>query len=323
MLWLWLGFLALVGVLLLVQRKISAPTFHGAAYWMAAWFVIGIAFVGLVYPMYEHAWLGARLDDPSDNPGADASMMFASAYLLEYALAFDTVVVISLQCRLHRVPKRHQPRVLFWGLVGAIFFRVMALTGAACLVRAFAWAFYVFGAFLIYSAIRVLRDDDNDVAPAEDLSEVGHRKHMPLTSMLWRFRRLTDHDFSGEFLAIRNGRRVLTMGAACVLSLVLIDVVFALDSAVAVVSVSKTTFIVVTSNILATIAVRSLVFVLDKVENFQFPEMATVLLLLVVGAKMLAYKHLHVPHAVLLALIAGIVGLGIAGCVFAARRRAR
>lgn len=326
MILLWLGFMGLVGVLLLLHRKMSTPTLRSAAYWTVTWFVIGIAFVGLVYPMYEHAWLGATLDEPSDSPGADASVMFVSAYLLEYALSFDVVIVVLLQCELHRIPRRHRPRVVFWGLVGAIFFRLFILTSTACLARTSTWALYVLGALFLYSGVRALMPDsaEREVTTRDVETVVGQRKYMPFATTLWRLRRLTaglEHD--GRLWVIEDGRRVLTMVAACVAGIVLVDIVFALESAVAVVSASKTSFIVVTSNVLATIAVRSWFFVLGTIENPRFPRTATAVLLCVIGAKLLAHKHLDVSPVAWLLVTSGLAGVCVAESVMLTRRSVR
>jgi tellurite resistance protein TerC len=314
---LWLGFLALVGVLLLLQRKTSALTLRGAA----IWFAVGLSFIGLVYPMYKHAWWGATLEEPSVRPGLDASMLFVSAYLLEYALAFDNIIVISLLCSLHRVPKAHQPRVVFWGLVIGIVFRLIVLTGTVSLARAFVGALYLFGILAVHTGIRAFKPDDDKQAWRTDSdSAVVQEKRMPLARMLWRLKRLTDRNHGGSFFVIENGRRVLTMAAACVSSIVLTDVVFALDSAIAIVSVSKTTFIIVTSNILAAIALRSWFSLIGTVEKLRAPQKAIAVLLVVVGCKLLVQNHVRLPHAVWLAVILALVSAAVAEGLLATRR---
>src|SRR5689334_4740312 len=95
------------------------------AAWTAASFAVGLAFVGVVYPLYQQGW--AQLAEPSDRPGFDASTMFVSAYLLEYVLAFDNIFVAAESCTLHRISKKHQPRVIFGSLVGAVVFRVLLM----------------------------------------------------------------------------------------------------------------------------------------------------------------------------------------------------
>jgi tellurite resistance protein TerC len=248
--------------------------------------------------------------------------MFVSAYVLDYALAFDSVIVISLLCTVHRVPKNQQPRVVFWGLVGALVFRSIIVSGTVSLARAFAGTFYVLGLLAVYCGYRTLRTEDDEVAWRTDSdSAVVQKEHMPLARMLWRFGLLTDRDHGGRLWVIdENGRSVLTMAAACVLSIALADVVFALDCAVAIVSVSRTTFIMVTSNVLAAIALRSLYPFVGTIEKLHAPRIAITALLGVVGFKLLAQNHVHVPHAVWLAVIVALVGAAVAESHLASRR---
>lgn len=286
--WLWLGFFAVVGALLLLHRKTLVPARARTIATPAFWFLLGLAFVGVVFPIYEYAWFGATLYEPSTRPGADASVMFVSAYLIEYALSFDAVVVIVLLCRVHRIPTRHQPRVVFWGLVGSIVVRVVLFTGVASLARLFTWSFYVFGAFLIVPVLLSLRDGEEEPWLPNLLSRVA------------------------------KGGWLLTMVGVCGLDIVVSDAAFALDS-IALLSVSKTTFILVTASILATVAQRSWFFV-PGVENLRSPRHATGLLLVFIGAKMLASKHLHVRPSVWLAVITGVICFGIVESMLRVRR---
>jgi tellurite resistance protein TerC len=305
MLWLWLSFFALVCALLLLHRKISAPTIATPL----LWFCIGLAFVGVVYPMYEYGWSGASLNEPSDCPGADASIMFVSAYLMEYALAFVVVLIISRLFRAHRIPRLHQPRVVFWALVGMICVRFIVLSGAVFLVRALTWSFYVFGALTLVSAFHALKG----AGPRPtDLRE------QTLWKRLSRIGRVAIGDHAGAFCVVRQGRRLFTAGGVCVLSIVLSEIGFAFES-VTLLSVSTTTFIVIASNILATISQRSWLFV-TNLETVEFPRKATTALLLLISAKMFTYKHLHVSLLVWLSVIVGIFCLGVVESVIATRR---
>src|SRR6185503_16762647 len=114
-----------------------------AAYWTAGWMALGLSFAGVVYLIYENGWLGATLVEPSPEPGTDAAITYVSAYLLEQALSVDNIFVISLLFRSFRVPKKYQHRVLFWGIMGAIVFRIVMLGGGAYLANRFTWIFYV------------------------------------------------------------------------------------------------------------------------------------------------------------------------------------
>ncbi|HEU0029493.1 MAG TPA: TerC/Alx family metal homeostasis membrane protein [Kofleriaceae bacterium] len=317
MIWFWLGFFAFVAILLaldlgVLHRKQVEPTLRSSAYWTAAWMALGLAFTGFVYLMYEHHWLGAKLVEPSKSPGTDASIMFVSAYLLEYALSVDNIFVISLLFHSFRVPSKYQHRVLFWGILGAIVFRLTMLGGGAWLAAKFTWIFYVFGAYLAYQGFKLLRPEDED--------EASHDKSLAVRT-LRKFVRVVDGDHGGRFMVRIDGRRALTTVAVCLVSIELTDIVFALDSIPAVLSVSQDIFIMVTSNIFAIMGLRSLYFVLaGAMDKFKYLKIALAILLMVIGAKMALHEHVHVPHVVSLALIAGIIGIGVLASVISSRR---
>jgi tellurite resistance protein TerC len=317
MIWFWLGFFTFVAVLLaldlgVLHRKASVPTIRSAAYWTAGWMTLGLSFTGFVYLMYENAWLGAKLVEPSTRPGTDGAIMFVSAYLLEYALSVDNIFVISLLFHSFRVPVKYQHRVLFWGIMGAIVFRLIMLAGGAWVANKFDWVFYVFGGYLAYQGLKLLKPESEE--------EESHDKSLAVRT-LRRFVPIVDGDHGGKFIVIHNGKKALTTVAVCLVSIELTDIVFALDSIPAVLSVSKDIFIMVTSNIFAIMGLRSLYFVLaGAMDKFKYLKIALAILLIVIGAKMIAHNHFHVPHAVSLALIAGIIGAGVAASILSSRR---
>ncbi len=317
MIWFWLGFFAFVAVLLaldlgVLHRNPEAPTLKSATYWTIAWMALGFSFTGFVYLMYEGAWLGAKLIDPSGNPGGDAALMFVSAYLLEYALSVDNIFVISLLFHSFRVPVAYQHRVLFWGIMGAIVFRLTMLAGGAYLANKFDWIFYVFGGYLALQGIKLMRPEDDD--------EAAHEKSFAIR-MLRRVVRVVDGDHGGKFTVRVDGKLALTTVAVCLVSIELTDVVFALDSIPAVLSVSKDIFIMVTSNIFAILGLRSLYFVLaGAMDKFKYLKLALAVLLVVIGAKMVLHSHVKFPHALSLGVIAGIIGAGVIASIVSSRR---
>src|SRR5262249_34964342 len=142
MIWFWLGFFALVALLLVLDlgvlhRKAVEPTLRSSAFWTAGWIALGLAFSGIVYLIYENAWLGAKLVEKSPTPGTDAAVTYVSAYLLEQALSVDNIFVIGLLFHSFRVPVKYQHRVLFWGILGAIVFRLTMVGGGAYLAAKF------------------------------------------------------------------------------------------------------------------------------------------------------------------------------------------
>ncbi|HEX2689139.1 MAG TPA: hypothetical protein VHN14_21100, partial [Kofleriaceae bacterium] len=202
--------------------------------------------------------------------------------------------------------------VLFWGILGAIVFRITMLGGGAYLARRFTWVFYVFGAYLAWQGIKLFRDTEEE--------DGDHDKSLAIRA-LRRFVRIVDGDHDGKFTVRLDGRRALTTVAVCLVVIELTDIVFALDSIPAVLSVSQDTFIMVTSNIFAILGLRSLYFVLaGAMSKFKYLKFALAVLLILIGVKMIAHDVYQMSHAVSLALIAGIIGAGVLISVISNRR---
>jgi tellurite resistance protein TerC len=333
MIWFWLGFFALVALLLfldlgVLHRRAVEPSLSSAVGWTIGWICLGLSFAGVVYLMYEHGWLGVRMESApgtghaggSQLPagdGSDAAVLYVSAYLLEQALSIDNIFVMSLLFRSFRVPIKYQHRVLFWGILGAIVFRIAMLGGGAYLATRFTWVFYVFGLYLAWQGVKLLRGGDDD--------EADHDKSLAIRA-LRRFVRIVDGDHGGAFTIQIDGRRALTTVAVCLVVIELTDIVFALDSIPAVLALSQDTFIIVTSNIFAIMGLRSLYFVLaGAMAKFQYLKIALAVLLIVIGVKLVCHEVSFVedlPPAVSLAVIAGIIGAGVLASVISNRRGA-
>ena len=320
MIWFWLGFFALVALLLaldlgVLHRKAKEPTLKSAALWTIAWVALGLSFAGVVYLIYENHWMGAHLKGcpPGHADGGDAAITYVSAYLLEQALSVDNIFVIALIFNeKFRVPVKYQHRVLFWGILGAIVFRLVMLGGGAYLAARFEWIFYIFGAYLAYQGLKLLREgDDGDDEDSDSW----------VLRQLRKFVRIVDGDHGGKFRVTIDGRSALTMIAVCLVVIELTDIVFAMDSIPAVLSVSQETFIMVTSNIFAIMGLRSLYFVLQgAMAKFQYLKIALGVLLIAIGAKMVAHKWYDPGHLISLLVIAGIIAAGVIASVIASRR---
>jgi tellurite resistance protein TerC len=320
MIWFWLGFFALVALLLaldlgVLHRKATEPSLKSAAWWTVAWVCLGLSFAGAVYLMYESPSLGIELKgEGSATDGSAAAITYVSAYLLEQALSIDNIFVMSLLFRSFRVPIKYQHRVLFWGILGAIVFRIAMLGGGAYLAHRFTWIFYVFGAYLAWQGVKLLRENEEE--------EHDHTKSVAVR-ILRRFIPIVDGDHGGKFTVQVDGRRALTTVAVCLVVIELTDIVFALDSIPAVLSVTQDTFIMVTSNIFAILGLRSLYFVLaGAMSQFKYLKIALAILLILIGFKMLLHDFYAMPHVLSLMLIAGIIGTGVLASVIANRRAA-
>ena len=319
MIWFWLGFFALVALLLfldlgVVHRRATAMSLRTAAGWTAGWIGLGLAFSGVVYLMYENNWAGVHLrgGQPGTGAGADATITYVSAYLLEQALSIDNIFVMSLVFRSFKMPLKYQHRVLFWGILGAIVFRVIMLGGGAYLAARFDFVFYIFGGYLAWQGLKLFKGDDDEADDGMDNRAVR---------LLRKWVRISDADHGGKFSVRIDGKRWFTTIAVCLVVIELTDVVFALDSIPAVLSVSQDTFIMITSNIFAIMGLRSLYFVLaGAMEKFKYLKIALAVLLIFIGAKMIAHKWIFIPHWISLCIIAGIIGIGIAASLLISER---
>jgi len=319
--WFWLGFFALVALLLfldlgVVHRRAREMSLRAALGWTAAWVALGLAFTGVVYLIYEYNLAGVHLHHKlAKHPGEDAAITYVSAYLLEQALSIDNIFVMSLVFRKFKMPAKYQHRVLFWGILGAIGFRVAMLGGGAWLAEKFDWVFYIFGGYLAWQGLKLFKpEDDDDEDPTTNSAVVRFVR---------RFVRVVDGDHGGKFSVRVDGRRALTTVALCLVVIELLDIVFAMDSIPAVLSVSQDPFIMITSNVFAIMGLRSLYFVLaGAMAKFQYLKYALGVLLVAIGAKMIAHNWYYVPHTISLAVIAGIIAVGVLASVIATRRSA-
>ena len=317
MIWFWLGYFGLVALLLfldlgVLHRKNKEQSIRSAAMWTMAWVALGLSFSGIVYLMYENHWLGIK--GPG---GGDAAVTYISAYLLEQALSIDNIFIMALLFRTWGVPVKYQHRVLFWGILGAIVFRIAMLGGGVWLAKQFDWIFYIFGGYLAWQGLKLLRESMSD----EDEDEADDKLNSRGVRFLRKFVRVEDGDHGGKFKIKIDGRTALTTVALCLINIELADVVFALDSIPAVLSVSQESFIIITSNIFAIMGLRSLYFVLaGAMAKFKYLEVALGVLLIGIGAKLVGHNHFHISHVVSLIAIAGIVGTGVLASVVSMKR---
>ncbi len=317
MLPLWIGFLALVGVMLALDLGVFHKDGHEvsareALVWTVVWIALGLSFSGFVWLVYEHGWFGASVLDehgrplpPGDGHGMIALTRYLTAYLLEKSLSVDNIFVIALVFGQFGVAPVHRHRVLFWGVLGAIVMRGAMLLGGLWLLHKFAWLFYVFGAYLAVTGIRLFLPEK---AEAEEDTGEG------LAQKLKRWLRVAPDSPSteGKFFTRHEGRRALTTLGLTLIVIEWTDLVFALDSIPAVLAVAPEPFIVFTSNIFAILGLRTLYFVLENaIHKFGEIRYALAIILTFIGAKMFAHEWVHVPNWVSLTLIVSCLGVAI------------
>ena len=194
----WVGFLVLfLGLLMLdlsvLHRESTTLSVRQALFWTGVWITVAMSFTGVVYGLYEYRWLGFE-PGPGVADGTDAVVQYVTGYLLEWSLSVDNIFVIALIFSYLKIPTQYQYRVLFWGIVGAIVLRGMMIAAGTTLLHHFDWMFYVFGAILLLSALRMLRNGD-------DVHDVGNSFPARLVR---RFVPVTPRARPGELLRARG-----------------------------------------------------------------------------------------------------------------------
>lgn len=296
--WVWLATLGVLAALLLcdiliLHRTPVVPTMRSAARETLGWVLVGIGF-GLV------VLIGL---------GTGAGGEWFSGYLIEYSLSIDNVFVWALILAYFRVPADFQHRVLFWGVFGALVLRGVFIVAGVALISKFEWVLYVFGAFLVYTAIKLVRGGDDEIDPSSSRFLKVVRRVVPLSDEL-----------DGQRLfSRRTGHLVATPLFAVLLLVEATDLLFAVDSVPAVLAVSRETFIVFTSNAFAILGLRSLYFLLaDMRARFSNLQQGLAIILAFVGAKMLLHHWYAIPTWLSLMVIAIVL---LASMGFSVRQR--
>lgn len=274
--WLWIGFSVFILLMLsldlgLLNRKAHTIKYREAATWSAVWVTLAMIFAGLVF-YYQ---------------GTDRGLEFLAGYLIELSLSVDNLFVFLLIFSYFRVPAKYQHRVLFWGVMGALIMRLTMIFVGAALIQRFEWIIYIFGAFLVYTGIKMFKQEELDIQPEDN----------PIVKFVTRFIPITRHYEEQRFFTRVNGR---LMGTLLFLVLVIVevtDLVFAVDSIPAIFAITKNTFIVYTSNVFAILGLRSMYFLLaGVVEKFQYLKMGLAIVLTFIGMKMLVVAlDFHIP----------------------------
>ena len=299
----WVGFLALVGVMLALDlgvfhRHAHAVERREALIWSAVW--VGIS---ILFNMGVYFW-----------KGGEAGLEWTTGYLIEKSLAVDNVFVFLLIFSSFSVPAMYQHRVLFWGIAGALVMRAILIAGAGVLLGTLHWFIYIFGAFLIFTGVKFLRDSEHQ----PDLNRNG------LVKLTRRFFPVTEGYEGQKFFTVKNGVRYVTPLFLVLLLVETSDLVFAVDSIPAIYAVTDDPFIVFTSNILAILGLRAMYFVIaGYLGGFAYVKPALAAILVFVGAKMLLIDVMKVPPLLSLAIIVGILAIAVAASIYKARRQRR
>lgn len=297
----WIGFNVVVLAILaldlgFLHRKAEKVSLREAAVWSGIWVALSLCFALAVYLTM----------------GKQSGLEFLTGYLIEYALSVDNIFVFVLIFTYFGVPEKYQHRVLFWGIIGALVLRGVMIVAGSALVTRFAWTLYLFGAFLVFTGIRMaLQKDDAAYNPERDPVLRAARKIVPVTK-----------DYHGKKFFVREQRPDGTSHiAATPLFIVLLivdttDIVFATDSIPAIFAVTRDPFIVYTSNICAVLGLRALYFLLAGiVDKFVYLKLGLSMVLVFIGAKMLLEGVFHIPIGISLGVVALVLASSIVASI--------
>lgn len=292
--WWWVGFNALVLALLILDLGVFHRDAHEvkpkeAAIWSVIWVTLSLLFNGFIW--YEF--------------GAHPATEFLTGYLIEKSLSVDNLFVFVLIFSYFNVPAKYQHRILFWGIIGALIMRAILIGLGAFILEQFEWAIYIFGAFLVYTGIRMGVEKESNIEIEAN----------PLIKLLKRWVPVSNRYHEDKFLVKDNGVWVLTPMMVVLVLIESTDLVFALDSIPAIFAITRDPFIVYTSNIFAILGLRSLYFLLANViDKFHYLKYGLAVVLCFIGVKMLlTFFDFHVDIMVSLGIVAAIL---IASVIF-------
>jgi tellurite resistance protein TerC len=288
---LWTGFIFGVLVLLALDLRISARQikqgFREAVGWSLFWITLSMVFGGWLWGQY----------------GGEQGLEFFAGYVLEKSLSVDNLFVFVLLFRAFAIPPQYQHRVLFWGILGALLLRGVLILAGVALVHRFHWVVAVFGAILVYTAIKILfHEDVADRAPSDNAVVRWVARRVPLTKTIE----------GPEFFRRIDGRLFATPLFLAVVAAETTDLIFALDSVPAVFAVTDDSFLVFSSNICAVLGLRALYFVLrGMLTRLRYLKPGLAAILIFVGSKMLLFRWVHLPTGTSLLIIAAILAAAL------------
>jgi tellurite resistance protein TerC len=304
--WLWVAFSAVVLIMLTLDlgvfhRKAHAVSTKEAGAWSAAWVSLALLFAAGIYKFM----------------GRQPALEFLTGYVVEEALSVDNLFVFILLFSYFRVPPALQHRVLFWGIFGALIMRGIMIAAGALLIERFHWITFVFGAFLVFTGLRMAVHDETEIEPERNPVIKLVRRLVPVTKR-----------YHGQHFFVREpwgrGGQVRLVATPLFVVLVLVettDLVFAVDSIPAVFGVTRDPFIVYTSNVFAILGLRALYFLLAGViQKFHYLKAGLAAVLVFVGAKMLAAEVFPIPVHVSLGVIASVLVASVAASLLFPKR---
>lgn len=299
----WVIFLLGILVFLALDLGVFNKTAHiisvkEASIWTTVWVTLSFLFSFVIYWLYSTQ----RIENPDNLSPMLASVKYITGYLIELSLSIDNIFVIAVIFGAFKIPQKYQHRVLFWGILGAILFRALMIFFGVALIKKFSFTTYVFGAFLIFTALRMLLSKEKPFNPKKSFIYRNLRKVMPITS------HMQGQQF---FIKLRH----ITAATPLFIALVVIeftDILFALDSVPAILAITSDPFLVFSSNIFAILGLRSMYFFLaNMLDRFHHLKYSLVAILSFVGVKLILAHHYSFPEWLSLGFIGLALAIGI------------
>lgn len=308
--WLWIGFNLFVLSMLAVDlgvfhRRAHEVSIKEATVWSIVWISLAMLFNVGLYLFWD------KVSPTSNYSNSEAALAFFTGYLIEKSLSVDNIFVFVLIFTFFAVPAVYQHRVLFWGILGALLMRGTLIAVGAVLLKEFHWIIYIFGAFLIFTGIRM----------AVHRNEEMHPEQNPVVRLLRRIMPVTENYERDHFFIRRAGKLLATPLFLVLLVVETTDLIFAVDSIPAIFAVTNDPFIVYTSNVFAILGLRSLYFLLAGViDKFYYLKLGLSVVLAFVGTKMVIVDIYKIPIGLSLGVIASILAISVIASLRRSRR---
>lgn len=296
--WLWIGFSLFILTMLsldlgLFNRKAHTIKYKEAWIWSGVWVTLALLFAALVFHYL----------------GSTRGLEFLTGYLIELSLSVDNLFVFLLIFSYFKVPAKFQHRVLFWGVMGALVMRLTMIFVGATLINRFHWIIYIFGAFLVYTGIKMFRQEEVEIHPDQN----------PIVRLVTRLLPISRSYEDEKFFTTNKGKRTGTLLLLVLVVVEITDLIFAVDSIPAIFAITTNTFIVYTSNVFAILGLRSMYFLLaGVVEKFRYLRFGLAIVLTFIGIKMLVVAiGFHIPIWISLIFVAVVLlGSVVASLLF-------
>jgi tellurite resistance protein TerC len=277
-----------------LNRRSHRLGFREALAWSGVWIALAFAFALLVFFWRGHA----------------TALEFVTGYVVELSLSVDNLFVFLVIFRYFRVPGEHQHKVLFWGILGALVMRGVFILAGVTLIQRFHWITYLFGAMLVYSGLKLLQQEETEIHPEKN----------PVLRLFRRMVPVTDDYVGGSFF-VRSPGLYATPLFIVLLVVETSDIFFAVDSIPAVLAITLNAFIVYTSNVFAILGLRSMYFALaEMMDLFHYLHYGLSVVLIFVGAKMLASHYVEIPTAWALGIVLLVLAASIAASLLHPRK---